>query len=78
MREQETTLLELLRVDLVKTLTNLYALTQRFSSEPSPGASYLSKPMGYSNFPKEIIPAPKAWVEKDGNLVFFRDHEKVR
>src|SRR5271163_1306965 len=50
---------------------------QRFSGESWPGTGYLSKPFGYSNFPKEIIPSPKSWVEKEGNLVFYREHEKV-
>lgn len=55
----------------------LFGNLQRFSPAPWPGTGYLSKPFGYSNFPKEIIPWPKSWVEKDGNLVFYREHEKV-
>ncbi|KAJ7218632.1 Alpha/Beta hydrolase protein [Mycena pura] len=33
---------------------------------------YHEKPIGYTCFPCEIIPVPKSWVEKDGNLVFYR------
>jgi microsomal epoxide hydrolase len=32
--------------------------------------------MGYSNFPKELIPSPKSWVETEANLVWYREHEK--
>ncbi|RMZ70858.1 epoxide hydrolase [Pyrenophora seminiperda CCB06] len=37
---------------------------------------YVDKPVGYSWFPYELCPVPKAWAEKTGNLVFFRAHEK--
>lgn len=39
---------------------------------------YIQKPLGFSYFPNEIIPAPKAWVSTTGNLVFWRQHDKVR
>lgn len=32
--------------------------------------------MGFSWFPKEIAPVPRAWVAVTGNLVFFRQHQK--
>ncbi|KAJ9495788.1 hypothetical protein H2202_008831 [Exophiala xenobiotica] len=35
-----------------------------------------NKPLGYSWFPKEINPIPRAWIETTGNLVFYRQHEK--
>lgn len=35
----------------------------------------VNKPMGYSYFPHELAPVPRAWVEKTGNLVFFKSHE---
>jgi microsomal epoxide hydrolase len=38
---------------------------------------HISKPFGYSAFPMELVPVPKAWVETTGNLVFHREHEKV-
>lgn len=36
-----------------------------------------SKPVGYSWFPKELGPMPRAWVEKQGNLVWYRQHNAV-
>jgi microsomal epoxide hydrolase len=36
---------------------------------------YVKKPLGHSWFMKEIAPAPRAWAEKTGNLVFYRQHE---
>ena len=36
----------------------------------------LSIPLGFSWFPKEICPVPKAWVERTGNLVWHREHER--
>ncbi|KAL4948276.1 Alpha/Beta hydrolase protein [Aspergillus filifer] len=35
---------------------------------------YLHKPMGFSWFPKEIMPIPRSWIEKTGNLVHFKQH----
>ncbi|KZL81548.1 epoxide hydrolase [Colletotrichum incanum] len=36
-----------------------------------------NKPFGVSNFPYELVPAPKAWVEKTfPNLVFYKDYER--
>jgi hypothetical protein len=35
------------------------------------------KPYGFSYFPFELAPAPKAWAEAAGNLVFHREHAKV-
>lgn len=37
---------------------------------------FVSKPVGYSYFPYELMPIPKAWAERTGNLVWFRAHEK--
>lgn len=36
---------------------------------------YVSKPSGYSFFPKEIFPAPKTWAAQGMNLVAFGRHE---
>ncbi|KAF8207427.1 epoxide hydrolase [Mycena galopus ATCC 62051] len=33
---------------------------------------YHEKPVGYTWFPREIIPFPESWVKKDCNLVFYR------
>ncbi|KAL0932563.1 epoxide hydrolase [Colletotrichum truncatum] len=36
-----------------------------------------TKPFGVSNFPLELVPAPKAWVEKTfPSLVFYKDYER--
>ncbi|CAK7236593.1 hypothetical protein SBRCBS47491_009690 [Sporothrix bragantina] len=37
---------------------------------------HIHQPLGFSWFPREITPVPKAWVETTGNLVFYRQHEK--
>lgn len=39
-------------------------------------AWHISKPYGFSAFPREIYGTPKAWVEKGGDLVWHRAHEK--
>jgi len=48
------------------------------SSAETPGAPeyYITKPLGYSLFAKEIAGSPKDWVALSGNLVFHREHEK--
>lgn len=38
---------------------------------------YISKPLGYSLYPKEMSPIPQSWVATIGNLVFYREHDKV-
>ncbi|OCL14061.1 alpha/beta-hydrolase [Glonium stellatum] len=38
--------------------------------------TFLEKPLGFSYFPFEIVLGPKAWVESQGNLVWYRQHEK--
>jgi microsomal epoxide hydrolase len=35
---------------------------------------HINKPFGFSWFPMEIAPVPKAWVETTGNLVWWREH----
>lgn len=37
---------------------------------------YFKIPFGYSWFPQELAPIPKAWVEKTGNLVWYREHKE--
>ncbi|KAE8146618.1 alpha/beta-hydrolase [Aspergillus avenaceus] len=37
---------------------------------------YIHKPFGFSYFPMELLPAPRAWIEATGNLVFYREHDK--
>ena len=35
---------------------------------------HIKKPLGYSYFPMELGPIPKSWVERTGNLVWYREH----
>ncbi|KAL2831246.1 Alpha/Beta hydrolase protein [Aspergillus pseudoustus] len=35
---------------------------------------YIHKPLGFSYFPKELLPVPRSWIAKTGNLVYFREH----
>ncbi|KAL1961992.1 hypothetical protein VTN77DRAFT_683 [Rasamsonia byssochlamydoides] len=35
---------------------------------------HIKKPLGYSWFPKEVAPIPRAWAATTGNLVFHRQH----
>jgi microsomal epoxide hydrolase len=39
--------------------------------------SYCEKPMGYSYFPKDLLPTPVVWAKTKGNLVWSRQHDKV-
>lgn len=34
--------------------------------------------MGFSSFPREITPTPRTWAASQGNVVFYRAHDKVR
>ncbi|KAJ6619460.1 Alpha/Beta hydrolase protein [Mycena sp. CBHHK59/15] len=36
----------------------------------------ITKPFGFSSFPKEILPSPRAWIETTGVLVFYWEHAK--
>lgn len=38
----------------------------------------LEKPFGFSSFKKEISATPEAWAGRNGNLQFYRYHDKVR
>ncbi|CAK7217464.1 hypothetical protein SCUCBS95973_003161 [Sporothrix curviconia] len=37
---------------------------------------HIHQPLGFSWFPREITPVPRAWIETTGNLVFYRQHDK--
>ena len=59
--------------------SNLWSYRQFFGPNADSHASpkwYITKPFGFSWFPKEINPLPRAWIETTGELVFFRRHEK--
>ncbi|KAE8386397.1 Alpha/Beta hydrolase protein [Aspergillus alliaceus] len=55
----------------------IYPYREEFPLSPERNAlKYIQKPFGYSYFPYELFPVPKAWVETTGNLVFWREHQK--
>jgi len=63
--------------------TSIYAYREIFGREAGwwgelleGGHLFLEKPLGYSLFPKEIIPVPGSWAAKTGKMVFFRQHER--
>ncbi|KAL6707522.1 hypothetical protein ACN47E_004092 [Coniothyrium glycines] len=37
---------------------------------------HVGKPVGYSYFPFELAPVPRAWAERTGQLVFFKAHDQ--
>ncbi|KAK5681832.1 hypothetical protein LTS10_006365 [Elasticomyces elasticus] len=37
---------------------------------------YVSKPSGYSLFPKELVPVPKSWAAATANIVSYSQHKK--
>lgn len=37
---------------------------------------HIEKPFGYSYFPQELAGIPKAWAEKTGNMVWFKEHNE--
>lgn len=37
----------------------------------------LKVPYGFSSFPLEIYSSPKEWIKTTGNLVYYREHDKV-
>ncbi|KAF4997501.1 hypothetical protein FGRMN_3865 [Fusarium graminum] len=60
--------------------TSIYPYRQRFT--PGNTGAHddpdwkIAKPLGYSWFPYELAPIPRAWVQTTGNLVFHRAHER--
>lgn len=38
-------------------------------------ASLGDKPFGFSWFPGELVPMPRSWIEKMGNMVHFSQHD---
>ncbi|KAF7592106.1 hypothetical protein BBP40_000712 [Aspergillus hancockii] len=80
-----------LPLDVILEAVSLYWFTETFSRSiytyregfPPPKIMpaqdprwYIHKPFGFSYFPMELLPVPRAWVETTGNLVFHREHEK--
>jgi len=49
----------------------------RIFQKPQESPEYLSKPLGYSRFPKELARTPVHWVATTGNMVWSHDHGDV-
>ena len=73
-------------LDTILESVTLYWFTESFPRSLFPyreltaistGTKYISKPLGFSWFPKELVPMPKSLIERAGNLVFFRQHDEV-
>lgn len=58
--------------------TTIYPYRERFTGQPGAGNPkfYISKPMAFSWFPKEIGAVPRAWIETTGHLVYFQEHKR--
>ncbi|KAK3374654.1 Alpha/Beta hydrolase protein [Podospora didyma] len=64
--------------------TCLYSYRETFAIRGTPASSHGSpeyhvappKKLGFSSFPMEVMPTPRAWVAASGNLVFSRSHAK--
>lgn len=56
-------------------LTGCYSTSIYTYREPKT-TLYVDKPTGYSWFPWELSPVPKAWAEKTAKIAFFRAHDK--
>ncbi|KAF1844323.1 alpha/beta-hydrolase [Cucurbitaria berberidis CBS 394.84] len=68
-------------LDTILADITLYWLTECFPTSiytyrEAKKLLYVDKPIGYSYFPYELAPVPKAWAEKTGKMVFFKAHEK--
>ncbi|KAF2866360.1 hypothetical protein BDV95DRAFT_584598 [Massariosphaeria phaeospora] len=62
--------------------TTVYPYRQDFAAGQRPAGwfhgqaeLYVAKPLGFSHFPYEVAPLPRAWVETSGRLVSWREHE---
>ncbi|CAN9176463.1 unnamed protein product [Alternaria alternata] len=55
-------------------LTGCYP-TSIYTYREAKETKYVDKPTGYSWFPFELAPIPKAWAEKTAKIAFFRAHE---
>lgn len=58
--------------------TNLYSYRQVLGPNATGHHSkqwHLKKPFGFSSFPKEAAPVPRAWIETTGNLIWYREND---
>ncbi|CBX99556.1 hypothetical protein IAQ61_005189 [Plenodomus lingam] len=56
-------------------LTGCYP-TSIYTYRETKETKFVQKPVGYSYFPFELAPVPRAWAEKTGNMVFFKAYDK--
>lgn len=61
-------------------LRSIYPYRQFFGAKPTffhndPEFTITGKPFGYSYFPEELAPMPRSWVEKTGDLTWYREHK---
>lgn len=56
----------------------VYTYRDTFLCDYVPTFPFFDKPFGYSWFKHELVAGPKSVVEKKGQLVFYRQHERVR
>ncbi|WVR09250.1 hypothetical protein IAU60_006315 [Kwoniella sp. DSM 27419] len=76
-------------LDTVLTFISLYWFTDTYPSsiypyrynfgskrgEPSASKEYQTCPMGFSYFPKEIVPTPVHWIKEETHLIWSREHK---
>jgi microsomal epoxide hydrolase len=48
-----------------------------YAAKNSPATPTIPKPMGFSRFPFDICYTPRTWATHQGDLVFYRSHDKV-
>lgn len=70
-----------LSLDTILTDVSLYWFTGCFASSiytyrGERELMYVDKPVGYSYFPWELAPVPRAWAERTGRVTFFGRHEE--
>ncbi|KII87362.1 hypothetical protein PLICRDRAFT_252822 [Plicaturopsis crispa FD-325 SS-3] len=59
------------------TIANcLYPYRELVNHPSDVSEPYISTPLSYSLYPKEMSPIPRTWVAAVGNLVFYREHDK--
>jgi len=77
-----------LKLDDILDCATLYWLTKTISRSMYPYRDamvspyhgvpeyYIQRPLGFSSFPHETMPAPRSWGATTGNLVWSRVHDK--
>lgn len=68
-------------LDTILASVSLYCLagcypTSIYAYRGTADAAFVEKPTGYSWFPFELMPVPRAWAERTARVVHFRAHER--